>query len=268
MVVGDVRGHAFRLRRAARDLGANPGTGELPADMVVVQVGNLLGPGPDPAGCLALAGRMLAGSPGRWLQLVGDQEAQLLGGPRLAGRLHGEEAAGELRRWWAEGAARLAVALDTVEYGPVLVTHAGLTRQKWEALGRPDDPAAAAAALDAELRDAPAVALAGGEAVGVKPRLAVGVTWASPAELLGSWDLEPLPFSQVYGHASPRHWPTGRWRPEVPDRVRAAGRHDDESRHTDFAWADGHHLVCVDPGFGRDEAAVPLTPLALTGELL
>lgn len=268
MVLGDVRGHAFGLRRAVRDLGGNPATGQLPPDVVVVQVGNLLGPGPDPGGCLALARRMLAGSAGRWLQLLGDQEAQLLGGPRLAGRVHAAEAADELRRWRDDGSARLAVGVDTVEYGPVLVTHAGLTRQKWEAVGSPDDPAVAARALDAELRDAPATALAGGEAVGVKARRTGGVAWASVGELLSSWDLEPLPFSQVYGHASPRHWPTGRWRPEVPDRLRPHGRHDDASRHTDLAWAGGGHLVCVDPGFGRDEAPVPLVPLVLTGEVL
>ena len=267
LVLGDVRGHAFLLRRAVRDLGGNPATGELPPDVVVIQVGNLLGPGPDPAGCVALAQRMLEGSGGCWLQLWGDHEAQMLGGPTLPGR-DGALQDSRLTRWRTLGAARMAVAVDTPEYGAVLVTHAGLTRHKWEAIGSPDDPGTAAAMLDAELHDAPAAALAAGEMAGMKPRAAVGVAWASPAELLSSWDLEELPFSQVYGHASPRHWHRGRWQSQLPDRVRTLGYYDDASHHTDFSWPGGGHLVCVDAAYGRDEATVPLAPLVLTGEVL
>jgi hypothetical protein len=104
--------------------------------------------------------------------------------------------------------------------------------------------------------------------LGVKPRLPVGVAWASPRELLASWDMEPLPFSQVHGHASPRRWSSATWAPGLPRRTTVRASLDPERRHCDFHWPDGAHIVCVDPDFGADVASVPLVPLMLNGEVL
>ena len=170
--------------------------------------------------------------------------------------------------WIEAGRLRLAVALDTVEYGPTLLTHAGLTRQKWVAIGRPEDPAVVAATLNREFANDPPLAFAAGEMLGVKPRLPVGVAWASARELLQSWDMEPLPFSQVHGHASPRRWSTGTWAPGLPRRITGRASADPERRHSRFLWPDGGQIVCVDPDYGTDAAPVPLDPLMLTGEIL
>ncbi len=268
-VVGDVDGHAWMLRRCLQDSGCDTATGTVPDDLVIVQVGDLVHTGPDSAGVVALVDRIMTTSPDQWIQLVGNHEAQEgLGGPEfwhetLAGALRAD-----LRRWVDSGRARLAVALDTVEFGPVLVTHAGLTRQKWVAIGRPDDPAVAAATLNDELAADPVLAFAAGELLGIKPRLPVGVAWASPRELLQSWDMEQLPFSQVHGHASPRRWTSGTWATGLPRRTTALASTDERKRHSDFAWPGGEHILCVDPDFGADDAAVPLVPLILNGEVL
>ncbi len=256
------------LRRCLRDIGADTITGTVPDDLVIVQVGDLVHRGPDSAGVVGLVDKMMTGSPGHWIQLIGHHEAQEgLGGPEFWHESLTETLRAELRRWVDSAQARLAVALDTVEYGPVLVTHAGLTRQKWLAIGRPDDPAATAATLNRELAVDPGLAFAAGEMLGVKPRLPVGVAWASPRELLQSWDMEPLPFTQVHGHSSPRRWESGTWAPGLPRRTTARASTDERKRHSDFSWPGGGHILCVDPDFGADAAAVPLVPLVLNGEV-
>jgi hypothetical protein len=272
-VIGDVGGHAWMLRRCLGELGADTAAGTLPDDLVVVQVGDLIHKGPDSPAVVALVDRMLSGSPDRWIQLIGNHEAQEgLGGPDFWHEtLAGPERAAvraDLRRWVESGSARLTVALDSVEYGPVLVSHGGLTRQKWVAIGRPDSPEAAAAILNKECQSDPELAFAAGELLGVRPRLPVGVAWASPRELLRSWDMEPLPFSQVHGHASPRQWSTNTWSAGLPRRTTVRASADPEKRHSDFAWPGGEHIVCVDPDYGAEAAPVPLTPLILNGEVL
>jgi hypothetical protein len=268
-VLGDVGGHAWVLRRCLQELGADTTNGSLPDDLVVVQVGDLVHKGPDSPGVVALVDRMMMGSPEQWIQLIGNHEAQEgLGGPDFWHESLPKKVQAELRRWVDSDRARMAVALDTVEYGPTLVTHAGLTRVKWEVIGRPEDPADAARSLNKEMAADPDRAFAAGEMLGVKPRLPVGVAWASPRELLLSWDMEPLPFSQVHGHASPRRWTSGTWAPGLPRRTTALGATDAGKRHSDFSWPGGEHIVCVDPDFGADAAPVPLIPLMVNGEVL
>jgi len=257
------------LRRCLQELGADTSAGTVPDDMVIIQVGDLIHKGPDSAGAVTLADRMLAGSPTQWIQLLGNHEAQEgLGGPAFWHEVLDGGLRAELRRWVETDRARLAVGLDTVEYGPVLVTHAGLTRQKWVAIGRPGSPDLAAASLNKELTADPDLAFAAGEMLGVKPRLPVGVAWASPRELLGSWDMEPLPFSQVHGHASPRRWSSDTWAPGLPRRTTTRAAADRKRRHSDFSWPDGGHILCVDPDYGADAAPVPLSPLIVSGEIL
>jgi len=268
-VLGDVGGHAWVLRRCLQEMGADTSNGTVPDDLVIVQVGDLVHKGPDSPGAVALVDRMMSGAPGQWVQLIGNHEAQEgLGGPEFWHEALPPSVRADLRRWVDGDRARLAVALDTVEYGPTLVTHAGLTRPKWEAIGAPATPDEAARVLNKELSADPDRAFAPGEMLGVRPRMAVGVAWASPRELLLSWDMEPLPFSQVHGHASPRRWTSRTWAPGLPRRTTARASTDPGRRHSDFAWPGGEHIVCVDPDFGADNAPVPLIPLIVNGEIL
>jgi hypothetical protein len=268
-VIGDVGGHAWALRRCLQEIGADTTSGTIPDDLLIIQVGDLVHRGPDSAGVVALVDRMMSASADQWVQLIGNHEAQEgLGGPDFWHESLSPGLRSDLRRWVDSGRARLAVGLDTVEYGPVLVTHAGLTRHKWVAIGRPEEPDSAAAILNKEFANDPGLAFAAGEMLGVKPRLPVGVAWASPRELLTSWDMEHLPFSQVHGHASPRRWSSDTWAEGLPRRTTVRATADRHKRHSDFPWPGGEHLLCVDPGFGADAAPVPLVPLMVNGEVL
>src|SRR5690348_11990120 len=111
VVVGDVGGHPGELSRALESVGA--AGGELPADVTVVQVGDLIDRGPDSAGVLRLVGHHLDTAPERWVQLVGNHEAQYLDGPMFWSERLAAEDAEILRSWWAAGRMHVAAAVRT-----------------------------------------------------------------------------------------------------------------------------------------------------------
>jgi len=262
-LLGDVQGYADRFEEALLGLGVDPSGGRVPAHLTVVQVGDLVHKGPDSHACLGLSERLLRSLHGRFELLVGNHEAQYLGGPEIWDEL---EAAQQdvIRGWAADGTIRVALGIDTVELGPTLVTHAGLTRQKWLAAGGPATPADAAAALNDEFRRDPVTAFTPGAMLDMDDQLA-GVVWATAGEVLTSWSTEGgLPFSQVHGHTAPWLWGHGRWHRGFPEHLRHRGAVDEAARHTRFTWPDGNQIVGIDPGYGPEGAGTPLVPLVLT----
>ena len=179
---------------------------------------------------------MLVGAPDQWTQLLGNHEAGYVGGPTFWREEIRQDSVAVLRRWIKKAQVSLAVALETTELGPVLVTHAGLTRQKWETIGMPGTARETAAAINAELVDDPDAAFRAGEMIGALTDGPVGVVWASPAELLSSWDGHQLPFSQVYGHASPVVWKQQTWDLRLARRYTERGSVDSASRRVEFEW--------------------------------
>jgi hypothetical protein len=130
-VIGDVAGHLDELRTELRRLGADGGTGRLPGDLTVIQVGDLVHRGPASDAVVALVDGYLTHQPTQWVQLVGNHEAQYLRDPvfewpeRISARSRDT-----LRRWWAEGQMWVATwARDDAE--SFLITHAGVTADFW-----------------------------------------------------------------------------------------------------------------------------------------
>lgn len=263
---GDVGGHAEQLRAALVELGADPTTLELPADLTVVQVGDLIHRGPDIPGSISIARTAMARQPDRWVQLAGNHESYYLTPPRFHWPERLPEADLEtLYEWWRTRRMRVATSVEVVgEPWGYLITHAGLTEGFWRHfIGMPGDASAAARALNSLMGGIhenwlyrPGVMLTG------VVDLAAGPLWASaPDELLPSWQASaaPAPFHQVHGHSSTVDWTTGReyGRPDplielVEDPVR---------RHA-TAIIEGRRVIGIDPGHGR-RAARSWGPLVL-----
>src|SRR6266704_3187599 len=128
-VLGDLSGHLAPFAQALRELGVDVAAAQVPDDLVVVQVGDLVHKGPDSDAIVALVDRLLAANPGCYVQLLGNHEDQYLGGhqffdqaPPLA-----PTTIATLRRWQAVGALKAAAAIRTAGGASYLVTHAGLT---------------------------------------------------------------------------------------------------------------------------------------------
>ena len=174
---------------------------------------------------MGLADRFIRHAGGRYLQLFGNHEGQRFTDLHLrhAGPLP-RETLETIQRWRADGRAHLAVALDTQELGPLLVTHAGLSPQASARPGRsrhgggrrPAHRAVGGARRRPRLHPG-----AAGAGDGFHP----GVTWGEPADVYTDWlaEADPPPFGQVHGHASAWSWKHRRWRKRTPAAVRAAG---------------------------------------------
>ena len=118
VVIGDIGGHPGQLQRALLALGPRghrpdprwPATHllaplRLPADVTVVQVGDLIDRGPDSGGVLKVVHDLMDAHPDRWIQLTGNHEAQYLDGGEV---FWPEPLAGDdllqIREWWANAA--------------------------------------------------------------------------------------------------------------------------------------------------------------------
>jgi hypothetical protein len=242
-VLGDIGGQLAVFERALADLGVDPVSGLMPPDLAVVQVGDLVrigGRGLDGDGCVAAAAALRAANPERWIQLFGNHDLMVIGGPARPNWPAPSCAPGtidRLRRWWIRRDAWLAAAFGTAEYGEVLITHAGLSRGLWVALGRPASPRAAAAELNSDVGRPVASVIRGGVLSGADPgpeAATVDVAWTEVVtELYQPWlDAGDAPFSQIHGHASPWNWSTGSWWPAATADVRAATDVDHATRRT------------------------------------
>ncbi|GAA2982789.1 metallophosphoesterase [Actinokineospora diospyrosa] len=251
-IVGDVGGHAEQLRWALGWLGARES--RLPADLTVVQVGDLVDRGPDSVAVLDEVERVA----GRWVQLVGNHEAQYLPG-RTVFWPDPLAAAGvaRLREWWSVGRFGVASAVRTAEGDELLVTHAGLTVAAWQALGEPGSAVEAAALLN----ERPALIWEVG-AHGRDER--AGPLWAeSGAALHEPWMAYPgvVPFGQVHGHSALVRYTDRQWR--CAGRVRQRATVDWDARHVRVR-VGGRVFLGVDPCHGKSGAET-WEPLVLEG---
>lgn len=251
-VIGDVGGHLAELRRELVRLGADEETGELPTDLTIVQVGDLVHRGPDSAGVVRLVDRHLRGRPGQWIQLVGNHEAQYLTAPAFhwPERLD-KESADTVRAWWSDGLMQVAVVVSDADDRDVLVTHAGLTAGYWrQVLGAPIDAVRAAEALNVLIGDHDAVVFRPGQMLtGRGPDLAAGPLWAAAAtELVPGWLGAGLPFSQLHGHTTLYAWDEHRFtaREEIARRTTL----DEPARH-ESTKLGAARIIGIDPGHGR-----------------
>lgn len=262
-VIGDVAGHLDALRAELVRLGADPGTGRLPDDLTVVQVGDLVHRGPRSEGVVALVDAYLERQPGRWVQLAGNHEAQYLREPAFSWPERiGDETVDTLRRWWSDGGMRVAVAVRAAGED-VLITHAGVTEGYWRrALDAVPEARLAAGAVNSFAgRHDDVLFHAGSMLGGGDPDPTAGPMWASAAtELVPGWlPVAALPFSQVHGHSSIVDWRRRRLRcdPTVAERVTL----DEAAAHATVTLPGGR-IVGVDPGHGK-RARTPWRALVL-----
>lgn len=262
-IFGDIQGHATAFRDALAALGVDLDTGDVPDDLTVVQVGDLIHKGPDSEAVVALVARCLANSADHFVQLIGNHEGQYLGGPVFWPDLIADAAAVQLAEWFVDRQVAVAHSVE-IAGSAALVTHGGLTPHKWDEIGRPESAADAAAILNDEFWSDPATALMPGLMLygEVGPP---GVAWPEPVkELYLPWmNHGATPFAQVHGHASPFSWKQGKFWRGVPRRIRKHMTVDTEARHTIVAIG-GHDFIGVDTANGPTDGDLPIVPYVVT----
>jgi hypothetical protein len=264
-VIGDVGGHFTSLDDALASLGGmgwQAAPRSLDDDLIVVQVGDLIDRGPASHLVMNLVRTLLELGPGRWVQLIGNHEAQYVGetepfwDPPIA-----PDDQITLRDWWTQKAMNVAAAIRTADGDDFLITHAGLTVEAWHELGEPPNAAAAARLLN----ERPAMIWRDGDGLE-----GPGPLWAS-----AGWDLhEPwmrhyaaggfVPFGQIHGHSSIVSYEHREWR--CPGRVRQRATVNWSARHF-HVRVGGRVFIGVDPKHGR-AGATTWAPLMFDGATL
>ena len=247
-IIGDVGGHSVDLRRVLLECGASEKTLELPDGVFVILVGDLIDRGPNSLGCVELAHEAWRVNEGRYIQLVGNHEANWLERYRVFDSYSDGPAIEAIREWASEGGLYLSAAVTGAR--ETLVCHAGITSGLWEHLGRPSEVRELVKVINNAW---------GGEGYdkiraegllisGFVSRTA-GVYWAEAyRELLGSWENETIEFDVVHGHSSAYDWVKGAWRGPIGPATRRWV--DRKKRHTHVELS-GHTISGVDPGLGR-----------------
>lgn len=259
---GDVQGFRDVYAAALADLGVDTDAGLVPTDLTVIQVGDLIHKGPDSDGAIDMVDRLLRCSPDNYIQLTGNHEGQYLGGPVFWPGTISDDHARKLAKWFVDGASRIACAVNSIEHGPVLVSHGGMSRQRWADLGEPDQAADAARSLNEQFWHDPENALK----PGIMLRGEVGppgVAWTEPVrELYEPWlAADRVPFAQVHGHASPYSWAMRGFYRGVPRALKKSLTVDSRARHTRLDIG-GHAFLGIDTAFGPNDVA-PIVPLIL-----
>lgn len=271
-IIGDIGGHYAELRSALVNLGADPHTLELPDDLVVVQLGDLVHKGPDSKAVINLVDNMLATQPDQWVQLAGNHEGIYIHEPQFHWdeKLDDEDAA-TLQRWWDSGKMHAAVSIELDAGGETLITHAGVTYGYWRVvLDSPTSAKDAAERLEAlKGEDLPWLWVPGEMLTGEPDELA-GPMWASAtSELYVSWDLASkihgveAPFHQVHGHSTTYNWFQQDWfaPPHLQPKITVNNR-----LHQTKAELAGKLFFDIDPGHGR-RAARQWGPLVTRGKV-
>lgn len=248
-VIGDIGGHVDALREELSRLGvADDGGGIIPADLRIVQVGDLIHRGPASEAVVELVDTHLRRQPRRWTQIVGNHEAHYLRRRQFSWPEKLDPAAvALLREWWRRGVLQAAVAFRAAGE-EFVVTHAGVTRGFWEeVLGSPPGAFATARAVNAMAGlDDRRLFRAGTLISGLPPDPLAGPVWAAAGqELVAHWLDVPLPFSQIHGHTTVFDWDSGRWYVDGVARERTVA--DEATKHVTVSL-DGGRLIGVDPG--------------------
>lgn len=283
-IFGDIGGHYVPFMKALGKLGVDTDTGVVPEGKVIIQVGDLVHRGPDSDKLVEFVDAALGIKPersrGRWVQLLGNHEGHHVGGPQFAQTVQGQHVEWELspasektlKKWSRSKQALMAASLirtDTKEPRSMLVTHAGLCRQTWAALGFPMSAEEAALRLNAQrvqLAFAPGWMLGGymrGKDGNMQPP---GVAWASAAkEVYPSWAARDALFDQVHGHSTLWNWYDQSWYvdSEISENIDRWGT----KRFTRWTNESGNTFYCIDQGLGRSTPRFDVVPLHVAGEL-
>jgi len=107
------------MMRSLGELGVDVKTLEMPEGLIIVQLGDLVrvadSPDLDSLSCVQTADRLMHVNPGRWIQILGNHDTALIGGPRRATWRPPEAddaralaAADIIHGWWRSGRCRMA----------------------------------------------------------------------------------------------------------------------------------------------------------------
>lgn len=268
-VYGDVHGHRIPFLESLAQLGVSRDF-RMPDDLVVIQVGDLVHRGPDSLQLLEAVGQLLENNPFRYIQLIGNHEAQYLY-KRMFENAHELEPAGQrlLHDLFNDGLIHAAVGITSDQGEEILATHAGVSPDVYRnILGSPKGIDEVAARIEAGIsHSTPWLWSPGAMLTGRRDPYA-GPLWAEAmSEVYVPWFYTGAnpPFSQIHGHSSPVLWSFDGTPPSLRDFNPLVEVHVDIAKRHSIARVQDRKFVGIDPCHGRYRASPSWAPLQLNG---
>jgi hypothetical protein len=265
-IFGDIGGHYVPLKTALEKLEVDCDKFILPPDLAVIQVGDLIDRGPDSDSVLKLVDGFLNQDDSRWIQLWGNHEGRVIGGPDFTEYYCREYPTSDYMRktlynWRIKNKAQVAAGIDSEEYGPLLITHAGLSSWWYEKFCKNLSVRSTVVTLNNmpfKLVSSAGSMLGGSAYWG-------GPLWAEcRSEVYLSWEVGKVKpkFGQIHGHSSPYAFSKNKWRGDKPKNCSV----NEKSRKT-FCQIKDKWFIGIDPALGDYDPYFPVEPLLLTGKL-
>lgn len=275
LLFGDVGGHYLPFAAALQKHGIDMGSMQIPADIVVVQVGDLVHRGPHGDKAVAMADAFMAKFPDQWLQVLGNHEMMHMpGAVSFFACRCSDGTVATIREWVKTRKAVVACAFQGAPQGlltqpETLVSHAGVSSYWWNSSGR-GTAAETAAYLNSFLPgqldklDRYGVMMTG------QRTSKAGPWWAAASdEVYPSWHNVRMPFNQVHGHTSPFMWDHDAWFPSTPRLYRDSLERFPLQRASALRGKDGTgSFVGIDPAYGASQSQRVMSHLVIDGVTL
>lgn len=268
VIVGDIGGHPQVLEEILENLNVDSNY-KLPAGVDVIQVGDLVRVYPTfrqrNTRVMEISHKVLRANPAHWIQLAGNHECGALDGP-VCGNWNARDSFDKkcldiLTELW-ESARFLLAAPLRVDGQPVLVTHAGLTVDRWKELGSPD-LLGTVEVLNRDVAKPFASFSQPGVLVTKQVRTDADQLWAGiNLELVKPWLAAPyVPYSQIHGHAVSYDWPADKWLFSSSAEIQNRTWVDKKLRQTKTIIDDQQHYLYSCDWTLQDNVPTPLPKL-------
>lgn len=272
-IFGDTGGHAKQLYASLIELGVDLETHQIPSDVRIIHLGDLIHKGPSTVSLLHLVDKLIRNNPGQWIQLLGNHEFQHIeGAPYFWRCTCSIDEENIIYDWYEEGLATPTFGIDVIKdiklevsnrpktlpdvNKGIFFSHAGLTYNWWVNYGGKDlSPSKVSERINQLPVDI--VTQAGEMLFGYEGRTPnVGPVWAlGNTEVFESWLNHPktdMPFMQFHGHTSSYSFSRGSWWGTGPlmKNFRSHSKLNPENR-TVICNLNNNFLVGIDPGYSK-----------------
>ena len=273
IVMSDTGGWLPQLLNTFDRLGIDAERGLIPEGMRIVHCGDVVHKGPFSSQLLQVIDHLMLNSPGQWIQLMGNHEAQHLPGAPVFWQcdcdIHDVSILG---RWQRDNLMQptFGLTLDSAvtllderveKAGSIFFSHGGLTRGFWtrNAAGALDAARVAEELNRMPMHEITVPGLMLGEQ---RPTSRIGPVWAvGNTEVFDSWRDEPeqaMPFVQFHGHTTSYSFDRRSWWPGLEDFRKSTSLI--ESSRTVVTDLNNNLMLGVDPGFSGAPPRIDFQP--------
>lgn len=255
IVFGDTGGHYRQLHAALREIGMTEDY-ILPEDIHIIHLGDLVHKGLYSTDILRMIDEIRILNDGQWTQLIGNHEAQYLGGHLFWNKRIDAKGISILHEWYQDGFLKYIHMINTFDAeiitetqiykldAPIFFSHAGISKPFFDLKKNNGETT---------LKDIHKPGLMLGETY--KPFDPVGPVWAHGVhEVWALWkDLNSIEFNQFVGHIAPYQFDRKAFYPQTLGLFKElAHLHEKEKavvaplNDTADKW-----MVFMDPGYSK-----------------